>query len=594
MNDQYRLSRMGRALWAAALVALPVLSVGAVFGLTDDSIVLGQGSAVADKYASPIDDLLPSSGDTPDFSSTWGQPGGSRTLVLFDGSGSRPENAELYAVAAGNLATHFGEVEALDLAEYEENRMDAFDAVVYLGTDHETEVPDAFLADVREGTVPVLWAEQNIDELATASSPDGEDFIAQYGWDAQEPLTLASSEVGYVDYKDEPVDRYADGVDLLNAPRVLDADRAEVIVHGLCGEPDALRPCVTDDPDYTGSSVPWAVRSGNLTYLAELPLNYITENHLYLVFADLFYDLLGSDVPAVQQAAVRFEDVGPEADPDQLRAVADHLHARGVPFQVAVMPVQIDRTKDGADWYGLTLLDAPHVVDALKYMQERGGTLVQHGTSHQYGATDNPYSGRSGDDYEFFRYGCSATELPPYEFEPCRDDSWVRKVGPVPQDDVAQHRARMEEGRQIMAEAGLGEPTIFETPHYTASVNAYAAMAELYDARYEQGEYFAGTITDREISTEHYYGQYFPYSVHDVYGQKVYPENLENVTLKDLNNHAARSPATLIDRAEANLIVRESTASFYFHPFLDIGYLDEVVTGIEELGYEFVPVTELK
>ena len=30
MNDQYRLSRTGRALWAAALVALPVVSVVAV------------------------------------------------------------------------------------------------------------------------------------------------------------------------------------------------------------------------------------------------------------------------------------------------------------------------------------------------------------------------------------------------------------------------------------------------------------------------------------------------------------------------------------------------------------------------------------
>lgn len=594
MNDQYRLSRTGRALWAAALVALPVVSVGAVFGLTDDSIVLGQGSRVAEKYAAPVDGLPASAEGTPDFSSTWGRPGAGKALVLYDGSGSHPENAELYAIAAGNLATHFGEVEAVDLAGYEQDRMDGFDAVVYLGTDHEAEVPGAFLRDVREGTTPVLWAEQNIDELATAFSPDGEDFTAQYGWNALEPLTLDSGEVTVVDYKDQQVDRYADGVEQLNAPRVVDADKAEVLVHGLCGEPDAARRCATDDPDHTGSSVPWAVRSGNLTYLAELPLNYITENNLYLVLADLYYDLLGPDVPAVKQAAVRFEDVGPEASPEQLRALADHLHARGVPFQVAVMPVQIDRTKDGDDWYGLTLLDAPHVVDALKYMQERGGTLIQHGTSHQYGASNNPYSGRSGDDYEFFRYGCSATERPPYEFEACEDDSWVRKVGPVPEDSVAQHRKRMEEGRQIMVEAGLGEPTIFETPHYTASVNAYAAMAELYDARYEQGEYFAGTITDRAVSTEHYYGQVFPYSVHDVYGQKVYPENLENITLKDLNNHAARSPETLIDRAEANLIVRESTASFYFHPFLDIGYLDEVVTGVEELGYEFVPVTGLR
>ncbi|KAA9395618.1 DUF2334 domain-containing protein [Kocuria coralli] len=594
MNDQYRLSKMGRAAWAVALVAIPLISAGLIFGLTDDSIVEHQGSKVAEKYAVPIDQISESDGSTPQFSSTWGEPGGSKTLVLYDADGEYPEDAELYAVAVGNLATHFGEVEAVDLALYQENQMDSFDAVIYLGTDDKKQVPQPFLQDVREGQTPVMWMEQNIDELATFNSPDGEDFIAQYGWNGLEPLTLDSSEVTFVDYKDQQVGRHAEGVDLLNAPRVVDPQKAEVLVHGLCGEPSDLRQCVTDDPDYIGESVPWAVRSGNLTYLAEIPLNYITENNLYLVFADLLYDPLGPDVAPVKQAAVRFEDVGPEANPEQLRAVADYLHSRDIPFQVAVMPVQIDRTKAGNDWYGLTLLDAPQVVDALKYMQDRGGTLIQHGTSHQYGATNNPYSGRSGDDYEFYEYGCTSNEAPPYEFEECKDDSWVTKKGPVPADSVDDHKQRMDEGRQVMIEAGLGEPEIFETPHYTASVNAYKAMTELYDARYEQGEYFAGALSGEEISTENFFGQVFPYSVHDFYGQKVYPENLENITLKEQNNHAARSPETLIDRARTNLVVRESTASFYFHPFLDIGYLDQVVTGIEDLGYEFVPVTELK
>lgn len=65
------------------------------------------------------------------------------------------------------------------------------------------------------------------------------------------------------------------------------------------------------------------------------------------------------------------------------------------------MPIHIARTPDGEDWYGVSLLDRPEVADALKYMQTRGGTLIQHGTPHQYADVDNPYSGRTGEDYEF-------------------------------------------------------------------------------------------------------------------------------------------------------------------------------------------------
>lgn len=59
------------------------------------------------------------------------------------------------------------------------------------------------------------------------------------------------------------------------------------------------------------------------------------------------------------------------------------------------------------------------------------------------------------------------------------------------------------------------------------------------------------------------------------------------------NNHPPRPPESLVHSAKQNLAVRESTASFFFHPFRDLRYLEEMVTGIEELGYTFVPATEL-
>ena len=172
-----------------------------------------------------------------------------------------------------------------------------------------------------------------------------------------------------------------------------------------CTQGKRAVPCTSSGSGPT--EVPWAVRSGNLTYLTEVPLDYIDSNDVYLIYSDLFYDLVGSDAPAVKQAAVRLEDVGPESDPKDLRRVADYLASENVPFQVAVIPIQIGQNKDGSDWYGLSLTDRPEVVDEWK--------------------------------------------------------------------------DRLDAGRSVMEDAGLGEPTIFETPHYGGSVNSYVAMPQEYN-----------------------------------------------------------------------------------------------------------------
>lgn len=50
-------------------------------------------------------------------------------------------------------------------------------------------------------------------------------------------------------------------------------------------------------------------------------------------------------------------------------------------------------------------------------------------------------------------------------------------------------------------------------------------------------------------------------------------------------------PEDIIRAAAANLAVRDSWASPYFHPFLDIGYLRQVVQGVKALGYTYVSVS---
>ncbi|KSU78711.1 DUF2334 domain-containing protein [Pseudarthrobacter enclensis] len=580
--------------WVIALVSLPLVAAGVVSGLIDASPVEGENSPLAQRYTTvTASGNNVAEGKTATFSSRFGRPGGARTLVLYDGSGTAPEDAELHGIAAGNLATHFGEAEVAVLGDYTADEMEDFDAVIYLGKDSAATPPEAFRVDVLEGTVPVLWVGQNIDDLV-GSKPDSiAGFVSRYGWNPTAPLMVSNDQVKSVSYKNRSVRRSTLNADTVYSPRIVDPGKVRTLATLVCGEPESPRACDIDG-EPSMPRLAWAVTSGHLTYLAEVPLQDIDQNDLYLIFSDLYYDLLAPGTEPVRQAALRLEDVGPETDPGDLRRVADYLRDAGVPFQVAVMPVYVARTPDGDGWYGLSLLDAPKVVEALKYMQARGGTLIQHGTTHQYGTLDNPYSGKTGEDYEFFRYGCTATERPPYEFGECKADSYITKIGPVAEDSVEQHVVRIEHGRQVMIEAGLGEPTIFETPHYTASVNAHAAIAAVYKARYEQSDYYAGMLSGKKITPTSYYSQYFPYTVHDIYGTTVYPENLGNITQTEQNNHAIRDPNYIIDRAEANLVVRESTASFFFHPYMNLDLLKQTVAGIKDLGYTFVPVGDLR
>jgi uncharacterized protein YdaL len=157
-------------------------------------------------------------------------------------------------------------------------------------------------------------------------------------------------------------------------------------------------------------------------------------------------------------------------------------------------------------------------VSALKYMQSKGGTLLQHGTTHQFGSLANPYNGVSGDDFEFYRARCSATQAPPYQFrDGCEITDWVILQGAVPGDSTSWAASRVASGRALFGAAGLATPTIFETPHYSGSAADYAGMRQVYATRDERELFFGGLLTGTGDPTR-VFGQFFPYTVNDVYG----------------------------------------------------------------------------
>lgn len=266
-----------------------------------------------------------------------------------------------------------------------------------------------------------------------------------------------------------------------------------------------------------------------------------------------------------------------------------------MPFSVGVIPEYTDPKGfyNGGKPQTITLAQEPVLVAALKYMQSKGGTIIEHGFTHQYSNVANPYDGVTGDDAEFYRAQCSATQTPPYGFDTlCTNSDYVVWTGPLPGDSAAWAAARVMAGRTLFARAGLSQPTIWETPHYFASAADYQGIDGLYATRYER-EIFPSGLPGGSLDYGHIFGQFFPYVVHDTYGEKVIPENLGNYEPAASNNNPPRLPADIIGNAQVNLAVTQGVASFFFHPTYPLADLQQIVAGIKNLGDTFVSPASL-
>jgi uncharacterized protein YdaL len=481
-----------------------------------------------------------------------------RTLILYDHSGKWGWLGSLDAIFTANLAGHFGSWKAVPAAEYTPGELEHYTATIYLGSLFGQHLPSAFLEDVLRTSRPVIWVAYNITELEARAR----DFRARYGWHSS---LLDRSPVAAVRYKGTSLTRWTHNDAGIMGYSSVDPARARVLA-------SAVRP--------DGSTFPWAVRSRNLTYVGEMPFRYTSETDRVLAFDDLLFDALAPRTPVRHRALVRLEDINPVSDAAQLRRAADYLHSKGIPFGFGVSPYYRDPQGAETPPHELRLRNSPQVISAIKYLERKGGVLVEHGYTHQWDGGSNPYDGQTGDDVEFYR----VTES---------KDGQIQDVGPLPEDTVAWSEHRVVAANREFAAAGIGPPKIFEFPHYAASPNAYRAVANRFAVRWERVDYFPGLLGDGPMGYSHIEGQFFPYVVHDVYGSKVLPENLGSIAPATWHTYKERLPRDLVRAARANLVVRDGFASFYFHPFLALKYLKRTVEGIEALGYRFVSPASL-
>lgn len=476
------------------------------------------------------------------------------TLIVADDTAGVPA-FQMHTTRAVNLVSHFGPVEVLATSDYRPGMLRRHRALVYLGITAMPRLPEALRRDVLAGSRPVLWMGWNIDRL---TSP--EDFAARYGWLPGDP---DRTQVSTVMYKGRELSRNEEQGPISTFAEL---DRTRVKVLGTA--------VTAADRDR-----PWAVSSANLTYVSELALHPDTDDDRYLATADLLFDVLDPKRQARHRALVRLEDIGPQSDPNAVREAGEYLSSKGVPFSFGVFPVYRGPLPDGPDRTTVRLKDRPELVRAIAYLLDHGGTMILHGYTHQSDGPPNPTNGESGHDFEFFRTHFDAGRRLVYD-------------GVIKGDSATWMERRIDAAVAEVRAAGLPLPQIFETPHYAASPTDYRVVARRFAARYDRGSYFTPGWETRSPASPYMDEHFAPYVTRDVYGSVVIPETLGMVELEPSSPDEG-TVESIVAKAEAQLVVRDNVASFFYHPFLGTDRLETVVTELQALGYRFVAPCEL-
>ena len=510
-----------------------------------------------------------------------------RVLALYDEPAGTPWDklGFAYTIMLRNLLGHFNaQVDLVPVNQYAAGQMTGYSATFYLGAIYDNPLPPAFLADAATTTAPLVWFKYNLwqlsnDPVFNFTGNRGIEFKGLRGMNALP--TAAAPTPGFFDtVKYKGLDfvkyyQYDAGHDQINADpdigwvAVADATKATQVV-----------PIVNPT---TLESVPYVLRSGNFWYVADLPFSFIGPRDRYLVLADLLHDMLGIDHAESHKALVRLEDVGAMVSVQAMNTLSDYMSLNRIPFSVAVIPRYVDAlgVYNAGVPQEVPLSQATNLQKAMNHARSKGGEMVMHGFTHQYGKMRNPHTGVSGDDYEFWNIVDNA---------------------PVQEDSAAWAYGRLSNGLTDMKAQGFN-PIAWEAPHYHTSGLTARTAPQLFATTYQRAVYFTADKPNffAPVAKDFAVGQFYPFVIaRDYYGQRVLPENLGNIeydisTIDPTSNYNYTAD-DIVTNAKYAKTVRDGFASFFFHPFwlepsLGVpGFEDfkKTVGGITALGFTWV------
>ncbi|HUU54303.1 MAG TPA: hypothetical protein VMY87_05220 [Armatimonadota bacterium] len=287
-----------------------------------------------------------------------------QTVLLVHDAGAAPMPAERRAISsARELLGHFeATITVISAHEYRAHLLAGYDAVVYLGLREGAELPDAFLADCYDLDRPLCWLGANLGQLAQRFS------LGRYGFDVADPPAEAAPT--RVIYRGMPYWRE-------QAP----LRRITVTQSQVCDTIAAV--------DDHGERLPYAVRSGNLWYFAEIPLESTHKGGTYLILCDQMHQLLSREHAGVRTALLCIAGVTPDTDAGKLTTLIRQLHSEGVPFAIEVGPLLV-----GAPPAQLLRLSRKRgLIGVLRGAQQTGASIIATPPARSHDAADGSEGG---------------------------------------------------------------------------------------------------------------------------------------------------------------------------------------------------------
>ncbi|MEI8294699.1 MAG: DUF2334 domain-containing protein [bacterium] len=482
-------------------------------------------------------------------------------LVVYDNEGQWGWLGEIYSLKLQNQLGHFdAKVTRTPLANYKSGDIAANDAAFYVASVwNESPLPAAFQTDLENTVKPFVWMGVNLWRYAwdLSTYAPRTQFTDRYGFQLE---SYSSEKHPTVVYKNTKLEKDPFDVGL---SRVRITEPSKAVVRAVC-------------LDQGGTEWPYIVQSGKFWFVADMPMISTTFENRSLAFSDLLHDMLGINHAENQRAFFRIEDVAAVSDIPTLKSLGNVLTDLKVPFTISLIP-------EYRDWSGIynggvsetvRITKNSPVSTEMRRWTGIGGQVLQHGTTHQIDGLMNPYTGVSGDDYEFYRVTAD-------------EQGFLTLVGALPGDSASWARNRVTRGLNILKNAGFN-PVGWLTPHYLASPVDYTVFASIFPFACDRGIFFFKDAAGKTQATE----LNSPYIYRDTYGLKRMPETIGYIDPYGWYGiQAPTTPEDLLKRAKALKVVRDGWAGFYFHWYLNPEDLRTTVTGLKSLGFTFTPLS---
>lgn len=289
----------------------------------------------------------------------------------------------------------------------------------------------------------------------------------------------------------------------------------------------------------TLNKYPYIINDKNLFYVSKLDLDGV----LFYIFCDSLNDIFNIKTFDKGRIFVRIEDVHAFREPKNLVEIADYLSSKNIPFTIALIPAYVNPKNHKV----ITLSESPEIVKAIKYMQDKGGTVILHGYTHQYKKEEV-----SGEGYEFWD---------------------GKKDEPLKENMKIFVKDRVLNGLRVCIENGI-YPLAFEAPHYAMESEGYKELKKYFSTYIGQHQ-----NNDKKFSTNTY-----PYIIRDTEEFNIFiPENLGYIDPED--KFTFQNIKENLDKLS---IVRGFSGGFFFHSYLNIEYLKNTIEYLEKQNIEFM------